>query len=49
VGAFGINTDLDPGILYQLIRRRVNLKKEKGRLSAYPLETARILMTQTWR
>ncbi len=49
VGAFGINTDLDPGILYQLIRRRVSLGKEKSRLSANPLETARILMTQIWR
>ena len=49
VGASGINTELDPGVLYQLIRRKVNLEEEKGVFSAKPLEMGRVLMSQVWR
>jgi len=49
VGVSGINTDLDPGIMWQLIRRKVELGKMKRRLAALPLETGRILMSSMWR
>ena len=49
VGASGIDSDLDPGIMCQLIRRRVDLGDVKGRFAAAPLETGRILMSRIWR
>ena len=49
VGASGINTDLDPGVMSQLIRRRVDLGEVKERFSAAPQDTGRILMTKIWR
>ncbi|MFH1124203.1 MAG: NAD(P)/FAD-dependent oxidoreductase [Pseudomonadota bacterium] len=49
VGACGINSDLDPGIMCQLIRRGVDLSAVKSRFSAAPLETSRYLMSIMWR
>jgi phenylglyoxylate dehydrogenase epsilon subunit len=49
VGASGIDSDLDPGIMCQLIRQRVDLGEVKGRFAAEPLETGRILMSKIWR
>jgi phenylglyoxylate dehydrogenase epsilon subunit len=49
VGVSGINTDLDPGIMWQLIRRKVELGKMKRKFAAFPLETGRILMSRMWR
>ena len=49
VGAAGINSDLDPGIMCQLIRRGVDLAAVKSRFSAAPLETSRYLMSIMWR
>ncbi|MBL7176781.1 MAG: FAD-dependent oxidoreductase [Desulfobacteraceae bacterium] len=48
VGVASINTELDPGIMCQLIRGRVDLGKIKGRFAAAPLETGRILMSRIW-
>jgi phenylglyoxylate dehydrogenase epsilon subunit len=49
VGASGINSDLDPGIMCQLIRRRVDLGEVKKKFADAPLETGRILMSKIWR
>jgi phenylglyoxylate dehydrogenase epsilon subunit len=49
VGAAGVNSELDPGVLWQLIRRRVPLEGAKEDFAARPLETGRLLMTQMWR
>ncbi len=49
VGVSGINTGLDPGIMWQLIQRRIGLGKMKRRLAAFPLDTGRILMCRMWR
>ncbi len=49
LGAQGINSDLDPGVLVQLIRRRVNLEEMKGKFAAAPVEMSRLLMSRIWR
>jgi len=49
VGAAGIDSDLDPGIMHQLIRRGVDLGAVKPRFAAAPLETSRYLMSVMWR
>jgi phenylglyoxylate dehydrogenase epsilon subunit len=49
VGVMAINTILDPGILLQLIRRRIPLRKDKGEFLERPLEMGRKLMCQNWR
>jgi phenylglyoxylate dehydrogenase epsilon subunit len=49
VGASGINSNLDPGIMAQLIGRRVELGEVKAQLVSAPLETGRILMSRLWR
>lgn len=49
VGASGINTDLDPGIMYQLIRRKAYLGDVKARFCASPVEISRVMMTSIWR
>ncbi|MBW2608872.1 MAG: FAD-dependent oxidoreductase [Deltaproteobacteria bacterium] len=48
VGVSSINTMLDPGIMYQLIQRRVDLGEVKKAFAASPLETGRILMSKIW-
>jgi phenylglyoxylate dehydrogenase epsilon subunit len=49
VGAAGINSDLDPGVMYQLIRRKAYLGDVKARFCASPLEISRVMMTSIWR
>jgi len=48
-GIFGINASFDPGIMWELIRRRLELGGLKKSFCAAPQETARILMSRTWR
>ena len=49
VGASGINTNMDPGIMLQLIGRKVDLEEVKAQFVASPVDTARILMSRLWR
>jgi phenylglyoxylate dehydrogenase epsilon subunit len=49
VGASGINTNTDPGIMLQLIGRKVDLEEVKAQFVASPVDTGRILMSRLWR
>ncbi len=49
LGIAGINAPMDPGIMWQLILRRVDLEPVKTDFLARPLETGRILMSRLWR
>ncbi len=49
VGASGINSDLDPGVMYQLIRRKAYLGDVKARFCISPVEISRVMMTNMWR
>lgn len=48
-GAMAINTVLDPGILLQMIRRRISLNGNKKEFLKRPLEMGRKLMCLNWR
>jgi phenylglyoxylate dehydrogenase epsilon subunit len=48
VGVSCINASVDPGIMHQLIRRRIDLSDVKKRFAGAPLEIGRLLMTRTW-
>jgi phenylglyoxylate dehydrogenase epsilon subunit len=49
VGACGINTDLDPGILLQLIRRRIDLGNDLEAFLKDPTAIGRLRMSREWR
>jgi phenylglyoxylate dehydrogenase epsilon subunit len=49
IGASGINCELDPGVLLQLIRRRVDLQDVRQAFADDPLGAGRVLMTKIWR
>jgi phenylglyoxylate dehydrogenase epsilon subunit len=49
VGAAGINSDLDPGIIRELIRRKISLEELRAKFAAAPLEMSRVLMSTMWR
>ena len=49
VGASGINANMDPGIMLQLIGRKVDLKGVKTQFLASPIDTGRVLMSRLWR
>jgi phenylglyoxylate dehydrogenase epsilon subunit len=49
VGAMGINSDLDPGIMVQLIRRKAYMGDVKARFCGSPVEISRVMMTTLWR
>jgi phenylglyoxylate dehydrogenase epsilon subunit len=49
VGAAGINSDLDPGVMVQLIRRKAYMGEVKARFCASPVEISRVMMTSIWR
>jgi phenylglyoxylate dehydrogenase epsilon subunit len=49
VGASGINSELDPGVMYQLIRRKAHLGDVKARFCAAPVDISRVMMTNMWR
>jgi phenylglyoxylate dehydrogenase epsilon subunit len=48
-GIFAINTPLDAGILWELVRRRTDLSAIEDQFVAQPRETARLLMSRLWR
>ena len=48
-GIFAINTPLDPGVMWQLVRRRTDLSPVRDRFLAQPREVARQLMSSLWR
>lgn len=48
-GVMAINTVLDPGILLQMIRRRISLNGNKKEFLKSPLEMGRKLMCLNWR
>ena len=49
IGIFGINTPFDAGVMWELIQRRIDLAPVKKEFLARPRETARVLMSRTWR
>ena len=49
IGASGIDSELDPGILLQLIRKRIDLQDVKQVFAEDPLGSGRVLMTKIWR
>jgi len=49
VGAIGINVTLDPGVILNLIRRKVLLGNVKSEFVVKPLEMSRQLMWSHWR
>lgn len=48
-GIFGINVAFDPGVMWELILRRVDLASVREQFLADPQRTARVLMSKTWR
>lgn len=48
-GIFAINTPLDAGILWELVRRRTDLGPVEDQFVAQPRQTARLLMSRLWR
>ena len=48
-GIFGINAAFDPGIMWELILRRIDLGAVKQAFLDSPQKTARMLMSKTWR
>ncbi|WP_260295276.1 NADH-dependent phenylglyoxylate dehydrogenase subunit epsilon [Sedimenticola hydrogenitrophicus] len=48
-GISSINQEMDAGIMWQLILRKVDLTPVKDAFIARPLETGRALMSSTWR
>jgi phenylglyoxylate dehydrogenase epsilon subunit len=48
VGVSGINSMLEPGIMYQLVKRRLDLSDVKKRFASNPLEMGRVMMSQMW-
>jgi len=48
-GIFGINVAFDPGVMWELILRRIELTEVREKFIADPQRTARLLMSRTWR
>lgn len=48
VGACGINANMDPGIMQQLIRRRIDLGDNLDAFINNPMERGRLLMSREW-
>ncbi len=49
LGVASINTEIDPGVMLQIIRKKLDLTGVKEKLAGDPLTTGRLLMTETWR
>ncbi len=49
LGAASINTELDPGVMLQIIRRKIDLGDMKEQFASNPLEVGRLVMSSTWR
>jgi phenylglyoxylate dehydrogenase epsilon subunit len=48
-GISSINEEMDAGVMWQLILRKIDLTSVKEAFIARPLETGRALMSSTWR
>lgn len=48
-GIFGVNSAFDPGIMWELILRAIDLGDEKLAFLRSPQQTARALMSRNWR
>ncbi len=48
-GIFGVNSAFDPGIMWELILRGIDLGEEKLAFLRSPQQTARALMSKNWR
>jgi phenylglyoxylate dehydrogenase epsilon subunit len=48
-GISSVNEEMDAGIMWQLILRKIDLTPVKDAFIARPLETGRALMSSTWR
>jgi len=48
-GIFGINAAFDPGVMWELILRRIDLGSVKQAFLDSPQQTARVIMSRTWR
>jgi phenylglyoxylate dehydrogenase epsilon subunit len=48
-GIFGINVAFDPGVMWELILRRIDLAPHREQFLAEPQRIARLLMSSTWR
>jgi phenylglyoxylate dehydrogenase epsilon subunit len=48
-GIFGVNAAFDPGIMWELILRAIDLGDEKLAFLRSPQQTARALMSRNWR
>ena len=48
-GIFGVNAAFDPGIMWELILRAIDLGEEKLACLRSPQDTARALMSKNWR
>lgn len=49
VGAIGINTSLDPGVIMNIIRRKINLKGKVNDFIDDPQNVSRRIMWDSWR
>ena len=49
LGIFGIGVAFDPGVMWELILRRIDLAPVRERFIRAPQEAARVLMSRTWR
>jgi len=49
IGIFGIGVAFDPGVMWELILRRIDLSPVRERFLRSPQEAARVLMSRTWR
>lgn len=47
-GLFAINTPIDPGVMWQLVRRRTDLSGRREHFLARPREVGRLLMAKRW-
>lgn len=48
-GIFGINAPFDPGVMWEIILRRIDLSSVREAFIADPQKTARSIMSRTWR
>ena len=49
LGVASINTDMDPGIMLQIIRRKIDLGSVKDEFAINPLGAGRLVMSSNWR
>jgi len=49
VGFFGINVALEPGIIMNIIRRKVDMRSMKAEFAVNPLGVSRHIMWSSWR